>query len=121
MSPIFLMLSGIVVLSILPTLMSPGVANEQELNNVKHMDKMLARHKLTSKQLDWVVDRCVDYKLRATDLVLLVISILNVSVLLCILGIQDELLTRFTQFVGDAPPSYEEAMRGQPIAQRRAT
>ena len=115
MSPILIMLSGIVVLILLPTLLEPGVAKQQKPGGDKRVDSMLERRKLTSKQLSWVVERCVDYKLRATDLVLLIIAILNVSVLFCILGLQNDLLNRITQVLREAgpPPSYFEATQGQ--------
>ena len=117
------MLCGILLLLILPTLLSPGVAKVQERSSTKRVDEMLGRRKLTSKQLDWVVERCVDYKLRATDLVLVVISILNVSLLFCFIGIQNELLVRVTQVIqeGGPPPSYEEALLGHAANHHRST
>ena len=110
MSPILVMFSGIVIVMLLPALMSPGMSEDQNRVGGKRVDRKHKRHVLSDDQLNKVVERCVDFKLRATDLLLIAISILNLSVLFCVLGLHNELLLRVT-IPGDAPPTYEEAIR----------
>ena len=120
MSPIFVMASGIVVLLLLPAMMSPGTAKDKVPPNSKHAVRKHPRCMIDDKQLDAVVEKCMHARLRATDFLLIAISILNVTILYCALGLQNEVLLRISQ-VWDAPPSYEEAMRQRPNFQYRST
>ena len=110
MSPILVMFSGIVIVMLLPALMSPGMSEEQKQVDGKRVGRKQRHHVLSEDELNKVVERCVDFKLRATDLLLIAISILNLSVLFCVLGLHNELLLRVT-IPGDAPPTYEEAIQ----------
>ena len=110
MSPILVMFSGILIVMLLPALMSPGAPEEQGRVDGKRVGRKHKHHVLSNDELNQVVERCVDFKLRATDLLLIAISILNVSVLFCVLGLHSELMLRVANLV-DAPPTYEETMR----------
>ena len=104
------MFSGIVIVMLLPALMSPGMSEDQNRVGGKRVGRKHKHHVLSEGELDKVVERCMDFKLRATDLLLIAISILNVSVLFCVLGLHSELMIRITN-LGGAPPTYDEAMQ----------
>ena len=120
MSPIFVMASGIVVLLLLPSLMSPETVKEKVTTRSKHAVRKHPRCTMDEEQLDTVMEKCMHARLRATDYLLIAISILNVTILYCALGLQNEVLLRISQ-VWEGPPSYDEAMRQRSNIQFRST
>ena len=110
MYPIFYMICGIILLLLLPSFLAPGLFKKQE-NSKQFMDT-LVRHKLKQKP-------CKEHKLKDMEVLLMLVTILNIGVLITLCAMVNELLLRTSHFrrlaqEGGGPPSYEEATRRHP-------
>ena len=108
MNPIFYMCCGIILLLLLPNFLDPGLSKKQA-NSKQFMDT-LVRHKLKQKP-------CKEHSLRDFELMLMLVTMLNIGVLISLCIMVNELLIRTSGFrggtqEGGGPPSYEEATRG---------
>ena len=110
MYPIFYMLCGIILLLLLPSFLAPGLHKKQE-NSKQFMDT-LVRHKMKQKP-------CKEHRLKDMEIMLMLVTILNIGVLITLCAMVNELLLRTSQSrrlaqEGGGPPSYEEATRRSP-------
>ena len=110
MYPIFYMICGIILLLLLPSFLAPGLFKKQ--GNSKQFMDTLVRHKLKQKP-------CKEHKLKDMEVLLMLVTILNIGVLITLCAMVNELLLRTSHFrrlaqEGGGPPSYEEATRRHP-------
>ena len=110
MHAIFYMLCAIILLLLLPSLLAPGITKKQ--SSSKQFMDTLVRHKIKQKP-------CKEHGLKDSEMLLMLVTMLNVAVLLSLCAMVNELLLRTSHFRrterGEGgPPSYEEATRGHP-------
>ena len=112
MNSVFLMLCGISLLLLLPAFLSPELTKKQKQTNSKHFFNALTSNKLKQR-------RCREHKLRDSELMLVVVTMLNVGILISLCAMVNELLLRtpHSRRAGQEEeqlPSYEEATREYP-------
>ena len=110
MYTIFYMICAIFLLLLLPSFLAPGVTKKQ--TSSKQFVDTLVRHKTKQKP-------CKERELKDSEMLLILVTMLNVAVLLSLCAMVSELLTRTSHFTGadreeGGPPSYEEATRRHP-------
>ena len=104
------MLCAIILLLLLPSFLAPGLTKKQ--TSSKQFMDTLVRHKIKQKP-------CKGHRLKDTEILLMLVTMLNVAVLLSLCAMVSELLTRTSHFrradrEEGGPPSYEEATRRHP-------
>ena len=110
MYTIFYMLCAIFLLLLLPSFLAPGVTKKQ--TNSKQFVGNFVRHNLKRKP-------CKEHRLRDNEMMLMLVTMLNIGVLISLCAMVNELLLRTSHFrrtdqEEGGPPSYEEATRRQP-------
>ena len=109
MNSILIMVCGISLLLVLPAFLSPELVRKQKQTNSKHLFNALARNKLKQR-------RCREHKLRDSELMLVMVTMLNIGILISLCAMVNELLLRTPHYgrahqVERQPPTYEEATR----------
>ena len=104
------MLCGITLLLLLPSFLAPGAIKKQ--TNSKQFMDTLVRHKLKQKP-------CKEHRLKDSEMMLMLVTMLNIGVLISLCAMVNELLLRTSHFrrtdqEEGGPPSYEEATRRLP-------
>ena len=104
------MLCGITLLLLLPSFLTPGFIKKQ--TDSKQFLDTLVRHKTKQRP-------CKEHRLKDSEIMLMLVTILNIAVLISLCAMVNEILLRTSHFKGNAqeqggPPSYEEATRRHP-------
>ena len=112
MNSILIMVCGISLLLVLPAFLSPELVRKQRQTNSKHFFDAMARNKLKQR-------RCREHKLRDSELMLVMVTMLNIGILISLCAMVNELLlrtphSRRADQVEAQPPTYEEATRQYP-------
>ena len=110
MNAIFYMLCAIILLLLLPSFLAPGLTKKQ--TSSKQFMDTLVRHKLKQKP-------CKEHRMKDSEMLLMLITMMNIAVLISLCAMVNELLLRTSHFrradqEEGGPPSYEEATRRNP-------